>query len=722
MGCLPWQIGGEVRPGTDGGATLVELIALLAMSRDAPEKDSTGETVDDPTVWGTLCHDVISVGLVQQFAIDVSAGHFDAMSRIVAATRSREVWLRNATYPTLLRETLLNLFSGSVVSAQLTTTLGFDAATAIVVLETCHKLQAEMMLDRLHTAFEAVKAGIDSGPFDAPDPQHVEAASIAWHDGWTPSPEKCTVAFESIAESAGLSVAVVGSVLNHFAVDVQGKSARDLAQRFLTGDSPWRTSPVVVSPGDRAMVLHDALTLPAIRENLEGVLKETPAWEAYQRGRAKYLEDHTLSLISEVLPDARTWSGFEYFVKADSGGDDPFKFSKLVEGDVLIVQDDVAFIIEAKAVALSSKSRAGHSRRLRSDLAKIVTNAAEQAGRLREEIELRRGLRLRDDTWVDLSKVREVHTIAVSLEDLSGIATTTADLLAEGLLRSDEIPWTVSIHDLALVCELVEHPAELLLYLRRRRDPEATLAYSATDELDYFLYFYAKGLYVPFDPVKAGTELPHLRDVRPGDARRRRRTRQTFITSHTDPLDAWFYYSRGVSPEPASKPSMAASPIQQLLDEIQELAPFAWLSTCATLLSGSTKTQSSMSKYASRLLASPKGDGTGRSITVPIGSTREDAWLLVWCTVPEHADWGLEVERLQSYLDARKYDLGIRRGSLLMYRESDRQLASVLYSGLDLEPNAEYDEALRRAGLAPPDRIPSMPPPVKKKRKKKSRR
>lgn len=43
----------------------------------------------------------------------------------------------------------------------------------------------------------------------------------------------------------------------------------------------------------RVMVVHNALLLPAIRENFEQALKWSPHWDQYQTHRGKYLEIET---------------------------------------------------------------------------------------------------------------------------------------------------------------------------------------------------------------------------------------------------------------------------------------------------------------------------------------------------------------------------------------------------------------------------------------------
>ena len=57
------------------------------------------------------------------------------------------------------------------------------------------------------------------------------------------------------------------------------------------------------------------------------------------------------------------------------------------------------------------------------DLTGIVTKAAKQSVRLRDAILRDGGVRIEGEGWVDLSHVREIHTVAVSLDDLSSVTT-----------------------------------------------------------------------------------------------------------------------------------------------------------------------------------------------------------------------------------------------------------------------------------------------------------
>ncbi len=114
------------------------------------------------------------------------------------------------------------------------------------------------------------------------------------------------------------------------------------------------------------------------------------------------------------------------------------------------------------------------------------------------------------------------------------------------------------VHDLGPDHPAVDRPAEFLLYLRRRRDPEATVIYTAADELDLFLYFFEAGLYVEPDPEKSACSVC-LDACRPPPASAGAAgTAPAYITSRTDALDHWHYAqlaaARGENDEAADFP------------------------------------------------------------------------------------------------------------------------------------------------------------------------
>lgn len=734
IACLPWSIAGNVKPDTEGGVIKAELLALLGQALSVGKGD--GSTSDEPPnslyqaahEWAESAGRLIELAQTREL-IEARTRPAEDLDFLAFSARSTSIWIRSSSYPDMVRTTYEALFGKQEVRAALTKHLGFDAVDVIDVLTRLHELQVEGMSERweagfhaLHDEYEASKRG------QSPTDEGTRNRLRALHNrGWQPTADLVAISAAEVAASLGQDVAKVEAILNRFKVDVAQASSRDILDAFIGGDNPLRTNPVIGTDRDTFMLVHDALVLPAIRENLEQELKSLPEWEQYQKWRGTLLEDLGKAALEGMLPGSSAYASFDYFVPVNEqeARGDPARYTKKVEGDLLLALDDVAIIVEAKAVAITPESRAGQTRRLRRDLTGIITKASEQAVRLQKRIEDDGGVRLHQTGWLDLSHIREIHTVALSLEDLSGVATATSDLVAAGLLDANRIPWVVSIHDLQLIARLIDRPAEFLLYLRRRRDPEVSLAYAAPDELDLFLYFYEAGLYVAPDPKVMAAELPYVTAPSAGDVRRRKQQGRSIIASRTDPLDAWHYAELDPERPRVEKPTLTGSPMTTFVDELRTRGTFGWLSTGATLLSASTKSQADMARIPGKLLASPDPNGRERTHTVPIGTRLSNAWLLVWMTKPAHQTL-TDIARLASdYLRAKKYQLKFNRGAAFILDQETKELVEVVYDGTLPTPDAEMDRAI--VGLFPPDKMSAPRPPARKptnrsKKRKRKRR
>ncbi len=693
---LPWTfMRGANFMDTEGGPARIELLTMLSATSPRTQEGDPPQIWAEIGEWKTAVDRIIQLSAMIGLFRAIEDGTLDPMAKIQASTRASEVLLRESSYADMVKTTLTDLFDTPQMKTVLINLLSFDLNDAINVLEACHEIQTDKFNDRL----SAMMVELQEGMANQEDLSDAEKESIRnrLNGTWDPSDDDISVSSAEIAAKLGTSENTVTAVLNQFVLPTELGSPEEVVSNFTTGDNALRTNPVISDGNGRFMLVHPSLALPAIRENFEQRLKQSPSWNEYQSHRGKYLEDETSKCLSRVLPGADIRSGFEYFVPASDleEAGDPAGYTKLVEGDLLFVLDDIAIIAEEKAVALAPSARAGNTRRLRSDLVRIVTKAAEQAGRLKERMEKDGGFRLRDGSWVSTENIREIHTMAVSLEDLSGVSTATADLLQAGLLDADNIPWTVSLNDLRLVIELVDPSATamFLLYLRRRRHPEATVMFAAVDELDFFLYFFENGLYVQPDPDVMKAELPHMTNVRTGDRRRRKGQARQFITSRTDPLDAWHAYETGVSDVPAAKPEITGSPTMALVRELQSRKGSGWCSIGATLLSGSTRTQQEWMNTSRELVKRFRVDGHGHHVTRPYGSNRADAWLLVWAVEDSATpEFGSATTLLTDYIRAKKYQMGFSRAAALIFDAKSGDLHTVLYDGSPLVA----DEKLKR--------------------------
>ncbi|WP_370208044.1 hypothetical protein [Aeromicrobium sp.] len=725
--CLPWAPEGEVREDAESAPARAELVALIAVTaagRRASPSSATG--AEAPTsgiqpvtdlVHGQLLAAVDRLFHLAQLHEMATADLSDPLAMIAVYMRGAQVWIRSSSYPDRVEELYMQLFDNPGVRQTLLDDLGFDAEQAHRVLGGLHDLQAKRMNLRMVAMRMAATVAMRSGSRGAPAPTALAAAKTAWTATWEPPADRVVVGAAEIADAVGLPLETVQSVLDFFTLDAGTATVSDVVREFTGGHNPLRVHPVLALAGG-FMLVHNADLLAAVREALEQHLKGTGAWDAYAKHRGGLLEQRTHSALARVLPAASYREGFEYYVPASPAEEDgpPSGYTKRVEGDHLIVQDDVAIIVEDKAVAISPSSREGETRRLRRDLTGIVTKAAEQAGRLRERILADGGIQVHGEGWVELNHVREIHTVAVSLEDLMGVSTATAELAAAGIVAPDNIPWTVSILDLDLITELVDHPAELLLYLRRRRHLRSTIMYTAPDELDLFLHFFSAGLYVEEDPEVLRVTYPWMGEVKTAERRRYERQRPVYLTSRTDALDRW-HYATLAGDRNVPKPAMAATPLRPLLDQLRERGDYAWLSTSATLLSGSAAAQAQMARIPVDLLRNPFAGGRRRrmhAVPMPQTSDRADGWLIVWMTrppqfVPEAAE-----QDARDYLRMKKHQWGLPRGVVLEYSELTGELVGVWFD----DHTGELDDALRAKAkaLQPADAWVSRQHPKAKKR------
>ncbi|MFB6786555.1 preprotein translocase subunit SecA [Streptomyces olivaceus] len=692
---LPMTPTGAVPPVvTDASASRLELLALIALATQqetAPGIASKRAAVGDQEMSHFVSEardDLDRLLHLAQLRSFASADPTDKLALVSLLIQGGAVWVRNPSYSEMVEATNSALLDGdSNVRASLVAELGFDATDALAVLNACYDLQEMAMnrrIDNMRSTMLQAMAATRSGRTDE---ALLEYARTSLMGMFEPEADEVTVGVREVASHTNISEERVRAVIDRFRLNLAGTTPAQVVDTFSTGKNPLRARPLIACANGRVVLPHPALHVFAVRENLEEHLKTSKSWSRYAKHRGDLLETRTRTALDRVLPGAHHRDSFEYYVpanEAETSGADPSKYTKRVEGDHLVLLDDVAIIVEDKAVALSTLSRGGKTTRIRTDLTGIITKAAEQAGRMRDVIERDGGLRIQGEGWIDLSHIREIHTIAVSLDDLSTVLTATAELVRAGILSANNIPWTVSLHDLELITELIARPAEFLLFLRRRRNPDVTVMFHAADELDLFLYFFEAGLWVEPDPAQVRAAFPFLPEPSTADVRRHRSQAPVILTSRTDALDQWFHTSRqsceGTS---APKPAMSPSPVAPLIDELHSRKVTGWLSIGATLLSGDWKVQRQFARYGDELLDNPLPHGQGRSLTIPITACVDPAegWLFVWATRPATEDHAAAEERLRAYLRVKKYQLGLPRGVVFLYDEQTRGLIDVLYDG-----------------------------------------
>ena len=691
----------------------LELIALALMHRDCSV--SKPLTVDEsryrPAAVEAAAQEAMMVGVLISFLESPWSG---VSKEVVFRSTLREIHLRNPILPHMLLDTLRGLFDDPEINEDCRAAFGFTAMEALEVMETVQALHLTGVGHHvIHALRQRATRGIGDEPQARPPDSATSDGSPPTVDGRTAvhhtaealrapatPPQPITIDVAAVAQRTGYPPSTVEAVLDAFTLPAV-TNLDEALDRFFRGDNPLRTAPIVSDRQGRRMLVHDGLALAAVREVIETGLKNAQRTLAYERHRGKLVEHRAVDLLAEAFPHAKVFRGFTYLVpdpQATCPQTSPDQFTKQVEGDGLLLVDDVAIIVEVKSVALTAGARGGTARRLRDKLRRIITAAADQADRLRSRILTDKQIRLGDGGCIDLSNIREVHSIAVGLEDLSGVTTATATLVEAGLLRPDHIPWTVSLHDLWVVCEVLDRPSELLLYLRRRTHPQVTRKYWAVTETELLCHFLAQGLYVPPDPRQLAERFPWLEP--PSEAEIRRfedAQRPIFVPEVSASLHAW-YRSQGEPEVPGVvKPRFNANAkLLELVDQISATAAPGWLSTTTSLLEAEQKLQKTFGRIPAKLAGRVRHDRQNHYITQVILDTLGKPVVLVWACHGPTEDVDAVASTLSHYLHVAKQQTGARRASCMIFDPAGERLVRLL-----------YDNRPPGAGPAPPETVTS---------------
>jgi hypothetical protein len=277
---------------------------------------------------------------------------------------------------------------------------------------------------------------------------------------------------------------------------------------------------------------------------------------------------------------------------------------------------------------------------LRDELKEVVQGAAVQLERAQRALIEGDVLRIRvDKRWieVDTSHVRRVFLVAVTLEDLSFVAPTVWDMVHLSILPEGSVPpLLVNLHDLEIICEVVDLPALLVHYFARRGRLNRQELVRAPDELDLFVHFLRHGLF-----FEEGTEEPDP-DV-------------IFLPSLTDELDAYFLWRHGLRTKPAKKPTQKMHrEFRRVLEQLDEVRPKGFVEASLTLLDFGAEGRRAFGQGLAQQRRRAAGDRTFHDLTIGVdGPPKVGVSVL---TAPEALRKELP-ERVRVYSAAKKYQL-----------------------------------------------------------------
>lgn len=702
-----WVVNSPFDPDTykesaqEGLMAVSDYVALLCSERESREPTATGGGLMDAPVIDRidgLARAILGLSDLEMTTRAARSG--ERFERLRAQLLSRRMLVQGPGFDFQEEALLEEVFEDQKVKTALEGTLGFGASAALEIAETIVSVGLRRFEERRDRGEEII--GLLESPATPASELEEPLAAVArlLREG-TPAERRAarrsaefSVSFSSLGEAFQVNAAEIAGK-----VDVP----REKIEAFLAAFSMplgqeegsasafdlhrIRNRPLLSDgEGNYILVSHIALFW-ALRPALEESLKGSPAWHHFERARAAFVERSALGYLGAAMPGAQSFEGVSFSLEEDGR-------SVEYEIDGLLIFDTVMFVIEGKSAPLGPASRRGAPRRLRRQLEEILAKAASQTARARRALEDgNRSFRtVRGEQVVIPGKVTEVFPIVVTLENFSELTATIwtigeAGLLPEGLT----VPWALSLYELELICGLVEFPAMLVQFLRRRARINQHRSVHAGDELDWWMHYLERGLY--FEDQLQGEGGPD----------------RIRLLSLTDPIDAYYLWLRGERTKFAEKPRQKLpSALRALLESLRDSGIPGHLEASVALLEFDDDARRDFVRAYRRIRETTVRTGEYHDLSITID---EPASLGITCLAAPGSDRRELAERLELLALAKKHQTRLRRWIGIGWCAGTRQLVDVV--GLQVgewSEDSELDALLSEMGLGPSRPLSELDP------------
>ncbi|MBN7443198.1 hypothetical protein I3U51_21930 [Mycobacteroides abscessus subsp. abscessus] len=704
-----------LEPGFECSGAALEMVALTLTCR-ASRQATDPDRPDTPAPHELIpaLHDAAMRLLrLTTFYMLVSARFSEEpLAALAAEYQANVVNVRTMQYPRLQDQQNAALLTGDRIHSVIESALGFSYEQFINVRDAVADLYSDkFMALRDETAAIVEKYGtLDTAPTEVGERFGTALAQMMFLPG-----ERAQFTAADLADRVDLDVDALRSILDAFSIGFSERDPGDAIVAFLRGDNPFRTVGLVADGQGNYVIAGNPIGTDALRYVVEEALKDGPKWSTYDKARTAVSEGLAIDCIEKLLQVKAQYRGMKYFAPQEGVDESQLgpgctaltEVGKETECDGLFIVDDLALCVEVKGRSVADQARRGDVRRLARELSNIVGSAAAQARRLEKLIEINGGIWMSDRTWLDLEFVREIRSVAVCLDDIGPLAIAMDDLRRAGILGDDKLPWITSLHDLSVIAQVVDRPAEFLLYVRRRSDSGIAKLYRATDELDLFMLFLSDDhLYIEPDPDHVAAIHPMA--PKPTKAARRRFRRSQHLTrvlTHTDPLDAWMYHEDGSSPFPAEKPRFTSNAfVLKIIDDLTNRRSRGWLRATCDLLAASGESQANLERAIKSVIGATRRDHRRHSAMQAFAGL----WglpVVVVGSCPIGTPPSKAVEELVTYAKAKKYQLKSDRAVCISFDEAG-EICGTMYLNDSVRDDPEMDELVERLQLQAPRQQP----------------
>ena len=701
----------------------VELLALILLARGMRVLPDVDTKAANPAKAIADFHEragvLLSLGQFMLLA-DGQANKYGPLTSLAATYVGHDLNVKFKQYAHIHDRLNDALFGSEHVGTLLIDALGFRYEDFVAVREAVRTVYLDRFFAARDTLGEIAQEWSGGGRSEQ-SAERIEQGRTAVHDLMFFPGMRAAFTATEIAEACSVDLARVQRVLERFSLSF-GPEGDPVAavESFLSGENPFRSAALIADEAGNYVTLNVPIGTDCFRQVVEAEMKRNAArWRRYEKRRVTVSEQLSVEYLARLLGTDATHVNLKYFrpnpgIDVAQLGSAAVKITSIAEqteADALFLVEDVAICVEVKGRSVSHQARGGHVQRLAADLRATVGDATDQALRLEGLIRSNGGLWLEDQTWLDLSSIREVRSVAVCLDDMGPLATALDELVRGNVLEADRFPWIISLHDLAIVAEVLDRPAEFLLYLRRRTESEVSLNFWAIDELDLFMLFLSGHLYVEPDPDRVSEEFLGVRRPSGRDRRRYRSSAvPTRVMTHTDPLDAWVYYEEGSRQDPAPKPVFVSHPaVLDLVDFLQDGKKPGWFRFSADLLNLAGEAQEDVAKGIDKVVAATRQDGQPHTAFVAFAGAWGYPTLFVG-SQPAKVPRAVASQRLATYGITKKHQIKSDRALMVLFDERGA-IRSVRYDNRPSAANPELDELGEAIGLMPVEVMGRPVPP-----------
>lgn len=718
----PMMLEGYRESLADNLPTAVDIVAVILLARGTRLLPNADPKAAQPShVIPELHERARTLLTLGQFTLlsEGQAEKFGPLTSLAATYVGHELNVKSKQYVHFQERLNEALFSSKHLGNLLFEALGFNYEDFLAVREAIGSVFWNRFFDARDTLGDVAQewsGGLNDQSAERTEQGRAAVYSLMFFPG-----ERASLTAVELADDASVPEGRVRRILERFSISFGVETDAFAAVRsFLSGDNPLRNASLIGDGHGNYVGTGIPIGTDCFRQVVETELKGHSArWRRYEKRRAIVSEQFSVEHLTTLLGADAAHVNLKYFrpnpgVNLDelsARAVDITSMAEQTEADALFLIEDVAVCVEVKGRSVSHQARGGHVQRLTGDLKATVGEATDQALRLEGLIRANHGLWLEDRTWLDLSEIREVRSIAICLDDMGPLGIALDELVRGNVIKSDRFPWIVSLHDLAIIAEVLERPAEFLLYLRRRTESEVSLNFWAVDELDLFMLFLSGHLYVEPDPDRVSEEFLGVRRPSVGDRRRYRAGAvPTRVMTHTDQLDAWVYHQEGSVEEPAVKPALKIHPaILSLVDFLQDGKKPGWFRFSADLLNLSGDAQEKLAGDIQTLISKTKKDGRPHSLFVAFAGSWGYPTLFVG-TQPGSMAQPAASNRLATYGIAKKHQIKSDRALMVLLDERGK-VRSVRYDNAPYVDNKDLDALGHAAGLLPPEFMARPIPP-----------